>query len=168
MQKLDPLIAGFVHDVLRALRGATLDELSDLFALPAAPARAPRPLAPRVVAPRAVAAPPPRAVAPRAAERPRRARPVRAPATRSRALESTVKSIAQSIVADITDPEWLLAATTDVAPPKAAIEPAGLEEDVPPTSGERLVRAVTAALRAGETLVRSSGSGVVIRRAKRV
>jgi len=152
MHKLAPFIDRFVHDVLRVLRGATLDELSELFSEPDRPVRLPR------------------ATAIRAAERPRRARRsthVPAPAERHRAAKTTLRSLARSIVADITDPERLLAATAPGALPAVRRAPVAADEDAPPASGERVAHDVVRSLRAGETLVRASGSGIVIRRAKR-
>jgi hypothetical protein len=73
---------------------------------------------------------------------------------------------------DITDPEALLglaawAAAEAPAPPAAPCEIALLRgESLHPN--ERPAAAARAHLRAGETLAREAGTGVVIRRAKRV
>jgi hypothetical protein len=136
-----PLVARFVDDVFRALRHASLEELRELLGppTPAAPA-ARRSLTPPAASPRARR---PRKAAP-AAERP--------------------------LWAEITDPERLLAAILEspmraVPPPST---PAVADSEAPreqaPNSTER---PTTAALRAGETLARASGGGMVIRRTRK-
>jgi hypothetical protein len=150
MIKLDPLIALFVREVLQAVRGATLDEISDLFSEPGRPA-----------------------LLHHKAERPRQSlsRPARqstrAPALPLRRSVAPRKAKERLVVAEITDPEALLAATTRPATsptPLTRVRSAGK----PPNGGAELSSSATPSLRAGETLVRTSGSGNVIRRAKRV
>jgi hypothetical protein len=155
MLDLQPHVDRFVEDVLRAVRGASLDELRELLA-PSTPARVRRP-------PAAV----PRAAPARRQARPQR--PVRAAATSARRKAAPEPAVPDPpAFAEITDPERLLAAT--VAPRGATAPheapPAGLEGE-PPPSAERPTGGATARLRAGESLARATGAGVVIRRAKR-
>ena len=70
--------------------------------------------------------------------------------------------------AEITDPERLLAATVAPRGATAPLEaPPTDPEGEPPPSAERPTGGATARLRAGESLARATGAGVVIRRAKR-
>ena len=159
MLDLQPLVDRFVEDVLRAVRGASLDELRELLD-PGTPARARRP---------------PAAV-PRAAPARRQARPQ--PPVRAAATSSPRKAAPAALApepaaeppafAEITDPERLLAATVAPRGATAPLEapPTDLEGE-PPPSAERPTGGATARLRAGESLARATGAGVVIRRAKR-
>jgi hypothetical protein len=157
MLDLQPLVDRFVEDVLRAVRGASLDELREALAQ-GAPARVGRP-------PAAV----PRAAPARRQARPKR--PVRAAATsatRKAAPAALAPDPEPPGFAEITDPERLLAATVAPRGATAPLEapPADLEGE-PPPSAERPTGGATARLRAGESLARATGAGVVIRRAKR-
>ena len=161
MLNLQPLVNRFVEDVLRAVRGASLDELREAPGPGYARAGAASPggCPARRAGPSPGAPPAPRArggnVCPLGRQRPRRSRRSWPCPTRPRSQE-------------ITDPERLLAAT--VAPRGAAAPleapPADLE-GAPPPSAERPTGGATARLRAGESLARATGAGVVIRRAKR-
>ncbi len=160
MLDLQPLVDRFVEDVLRAVRGASLDELRELLA-PGTPARVRRP-------PAAV----PRAAPARRQARPKR--PVSAAATSALRKAAPAALAPEPAVpeppafAEITDPERLLAATVAPRGATAPLEapPADLEGE-PPPSAERPTGGATARLRAGESLARATGAGVVIRRAKR-
>jgi hypothetical protein len=155
MLDLQPLVDRFVEDVLRAVRAASLDELRELLG-PAMPARVRRP-------PAAV----PRAAPARRHARPKR--PVRvAAASTPRNTAPAALAPEPPAFAEITDPERLLAATVAPRGATAPLEapPADLEGE-PPPSAERPTSGATARLRAGESLARATGAGVVIRRAKR-
>jgi hypothetical protein len=162
MLRLEPLIARLVDDVLRAIREASIEELRDL--LPATETSSP----PRGRAARPAAAPVPR---PRhEAIRPtKRARVVRT--ERAAAHGGTARPEIHSFE-EITDPERLLGlvwpalpqeetyATTAV--PAAQLDAAPAEDEPPRPSAP-----ARAPLRAGETVIRDNGAGVVTRRAKR-
>jgi hypothetical protein len=162
MHKFEPLIARFVEDVLRAVRTASLDELRDLLA----PETTPAPSAPRR-AERAMKT----ARAPVA--RPQRTRAARLPAVRAKVpapqSEAPVEVEELPEIAEITDPERLLAAELEAssahAPPPA---PSAAEQGEPPPSSERLHVGRAATLRDGESLARADGAAVVIRRAKKL
>jgi outer membrane biosynthesis protein TonB len=174
MIKLDSLTAAFVHQVLEALRAATLDELTQLVTPPAPRAR-------HAVTPRPAPAPPPKfaRVAPLARARAAKPQPAKAPPPKAQRPKSQPAkppppkkkpqpaAPLRVVVAEITDPERLLAATTPSAPRHVAPAAVARDEEPPPASGERATLAASSRLRAGETLVRASGTGVVIRRAKR-
>ena len=83
-------------------------------------------------------------------------------------LEAIRHRVAPPAFAEITDPERLLAATVAPRGATAPLEapPTDLEGE-PPPSAERPTGGATARLRAGESLARATGAGVVIRRAKR-
>lgn len=157
MLDLQPLIARFVDDVFRALRGASLDELRSLLRAGEAsePARSARP--PRKAHGERVNG----ATTAQATARPRgRA------AARPRAVAAQVESPEPPAVAEITDPEALLAAAFATPLVSVSVEaPAAPRETEPPASGERANG--SARLRDGESFARSAGAGVVIRRAKR-
>jgi hypothetical protein len=155
MLDLQPLIDRFVEDVFRAVRGASLDELRELLAQ-GTPTRARRP-------PVAV----PRAAPARRQARPKR--PVRAaPASAPRKAAPAALAPEPPAFAEITDPERLLAATVAPRGATAPLEaPPTDPEGEPPPSAERPTGGATARLRAGESLARATGAGVVIRRAKR-
>lgn len=156
MLDLQPLIARFVDDVLRTIRTASLDELRALLGEDVEVASAPR--------------------VKRSARKPRRraARahvPVRAPSrAEEQAREDAAPTPEPPAQAEITDPEALLAAATGSPAPSAAPEPSLVliegGGDAAPSSTERPLRRATR-LRAGESLAREVGTGVVIRRAKR-
>jgi hypothetical protein len=160
MLDLQPLIDRLVEDVLRAVRGASLDELRELLAA-GRPARVRRP-------PAAV----PRAAPARRQARPQR--PVRTAATSAPRKAARTAFAPEPAVpeppafAEITDPERLLAATVAPRGATAPLEapPTDLERE-PPPSAEQPTSGATARLRAGESLARATGAGVVIRRAKR-
>jgi hypothetical protein len=159
MLDLQPLVDRLVEDVLRAVRGASLDELRELLA-PAAPARMRRPSAavPRAAPARRQARP----------KRPVRAAAASAPRKAAPAALAPEPAVEPPAFAEITDPERLLAATVaprGVTAPQEA-PPTDLEVE-PPPSAERPTGGATARLRAGESLARATGAGVVIRRAKR-
>jgi hypothetical protein len=163
MLDLQPIITRFVDDVLRALRGASLDELRALLGPAASSAPAP--------ARRASASGSRKA----GGRRTRRAAseaqpPARAPASpRTRAVLPPPEPAEPPTVAEmITDPEALLAAAFAEPPAPAPEEPVpAAVESEPPASAERPKAGVVTRLRAGETLAREAGAGVVIRRAKR-
>jgi hypothetical protein len=175
MIDLRPLIHRFVDDVLQAIQDASVDELRELVGA-AEGERRPGPGRARKSGPQP---------ARRAASR-RRGRP------RLRAGMPAVSAAraheARATVADITDPEALLAAAAaearakakaphpshtaskplELVPSLAAAQPATAHvvaapsEPPPPPSGPKLV------LRPDESLARASDHGVVIRRRKRV
>jgi hypothetical protein len=184
MLDLQPLIARFVDDVLRTIRTASLDELRAL--LGEAATRAPALDKPRDP-PRGITREPARAArsAPSRGRRRAQARPRPLPvappsagpgslggeewprATRTGPAEAPEPPAP----AEITDPEALLAAASAWQPVAPSPPPTlravdGDVELAAPPSGERSARGV-ARLRAGETLAREAGTGVVIRRAKR-
>jgi hypothetical protein len=159
MLDLQPLIDRFVEGVLRALRGASLDELRELLA-PGTPARVPRPPAavPRAAPARRQARP----------QRPVRAAATSAPRRAARAALASELAAEPFAFAEITDPERLLAATVAPRGTTAPLEaPSADLEGEPPASAERPTGGATARLRAGESLARATGAGVVIRRAKK-
>jgi hypothetical protein len=166
MLDLEPLVARLVDDVLRAIGRASLAELDRL----SGPSRAETPR-------------PGNRVAERAPARERRATPrephevaVR-PAAPGRARAASKKADRPG-VADITDPERLLSAVLEPtpgevrasAPSAAAVSAASAPASEPeaPALHERSPDRGIAHLRAGESVARVSGAGVVIRRAKRV
>jgi len=163
MLDLQPLIARFVDDVLLALRGATFEELRELLSANATSegVPSPRPRKPRPTRQGRGAA---RRAAPRPA--PARARVAPSPLRFEQATEPTEPPA----LAEITDPEGLLAAALAPTPPVAAhpphIAPATPEGGQLPR-GIRLALSAVGALREGESLARVAGAGLVIRRAKR-
>jgi hypothetical protein len=159
MLNLEALIARFVADVLRAIRGATLEELRDL----------------STASPRKSSAAPRSSVRRRARRRP----PVGiSTASQSRSVSDRVDvaSVGEirepPVAADITDPERLLVTTPSarpepsLAPNGEAGAPAGLLEE-PPSRHELPVVGSSVSLRPGETLASASTAGVVIRRSKK-
>jgi hypothetical protein len=169
MLDLQPLIARFVDDVLRTIRGASLDELRRHLGPEASGAPAPA---------RRIAPPPARRIAPAAPRqasggaRRRPAPEARAPsglngAPRAQSVAPAREAPEPPTLSEITDPEALLAAA--FAPPVAPTpgEPARVIPEVEPPASEERVKGSATALRAGETLLRDAGAGVVIRRAKR-
>ena len=151
MLNLQPLIARFVDDILRLIREAAAEDLRSLVARDARRSRQPHP------------------VKHSAAIRHRRI--VDDPGQRSRGLTAAADLSPPPTVAEITDPEALLAGT--------APEPAGARADaraegrleseshgpastVRPMQGDSPVR-----LMGNETLARVSNAGIVIRRARR-
>jgi hypothetical protein len=163
MLNLESLIARLVEDVLLAIRGATLAELRELVAPSDRGSTGEPPAAFRVAIP---------------GRRVRRRRPGSiVPDSQSRDVSD--RADAGSVVAtrerptggDITDPESLLAIPPPPKPqqvpaPDESGVPAGPEE-APPPSSVRLVRESGVSLRPGETLASASGTGIVIRRAKK-
>jgi hypothetical protein len=175
MIDLRPLIHRFVDDVLQAIQDASVDELRELVGAEGQHRRGPGRTRTRQSGPQ-----PARRVASRRSGRPRLRVGVHAVSV-ARARE------ARATVADITDPEALLAAAAAEARAKAkapqpthtAAKPLELlpspgaehgtahvetapSEPPPPPSGPKLV------LRPDESLARASEHGVVIRRRKRV
>ena len=119
MLKLDAIIDRFVDDVLRAIRGASVNELRELFATSAAeePTARPRRAKPSKRANKE--APAAKAARPRAkrmAKAPRR--PASAPAVAPEPAPET------PVMAEITDPELLLGAQ------EAPAQPATPEQDL--------------------------------------
>jgi hypothetical protein len=168
MLNLEPLIARFVDDVLRAIRAASLEELREACAprgaTPVAPSR--RASAPRKTRSKATVRPRPRPT-------PGRREPLRNshPARTERAESiggGPLPAPEPALGAEITDPDRLLAAA--LPPEDAPTSPTGAPEEPeeePPPSTERPAPSAPVALREGETLARADGAAVVIRRAKR-
>ena len=156
MLHLETLLEHLVDDLLRALRSASLDELSELLAGDTPAERgglAPRPKGVRRVRRKPIRKPPPDTLTPGRARRQPAKKPAKKPGPHAPHL------------ADITDPERLLA-----GPAKGIEEPDtqgthSAERESPPSvvrpAGDTRPR-----LQIGESLARSHGSGVVIRRAK--
>jgi hypothetical protein len=164
MLKFNVIIDRFVDDVLRAIRGATLEDLRELFVRSEGSQPVARPGGRRAMRSKrankgAPAAPPARPGAKRTARAPRR--PASAPAAPPEAAPEP------PIVAEITDPEVLLGSqelpAAEAAPTSAPVADAG----DPPPSAERPAVGPTVALREGERLARADGAAIVIRRAKR-
>ena len=151
MLNLEPLIANLVNDVLRALRGVTLDELRELVAIASPPSG--------------------RAQASRRGARRAPGRSARPWTTAKRGADTPLAP--EGSFVEITDPDRLLAAAMTASPREApeppGRSPAGPDEE-PPRSTERLTTAAAkVALREGETLARPlGGAGPVVRRVKRV
>lgn len=144
MLKLKPLVDRLVDDVLRAIGDATLAELGGGKRAPAAPHPAPRSRR----RPKARRAAPPR--------------PAGAHPTASGAFDPAE-------VDAITRPEELLSAPTAPAEPVVAPEEAPAStrtEKAPPPSHAQPVDHRTHKLRAGESVVRATAAGVVIRRSR--
>jgi hypothetical protein len=156
MIDLQPFVARFIDDVLRAIRKAPLEELREVLANGQADPPAKRPRLP---------ASKPEGPAQRAA-RPTPRKSVRQPRAMAAPLEAMPEL---ESAADITDPERLLAAA--VAEPNGAVSAQeafeGAEEEEPPASTARPTAGAAVVLRAGESLVRAAGVGLVIRRQKR-
>jgi hypothetical protein len=170
MLNLEPLITRLVDDVLRAIRGAALAELREILASSEHDLeRKPRPLDPsRVFHPPAKGFPVARAT--------RSATPVARAESRTHP-EPEPHS-------EITDPERLLAhpkappppavpPAEEVEPPLAQSAPVESEAE-PPTPAAPAAAAVEHSagnaptrLRVGESLANTTGTGMVIRRAKR-
>jgi hypothetical protein len=156
MLDLRPLTARLVDDLLRLIRGASVEELREL-------------LGPAVVGP------PPRRRRPRRSKpkpAPKRAAPSkrRSATPRPRAAAAPAPAPEPPAHAEITDPERLLAAGEVAATTRASVRPraapVATEEPSPP-SGERRAAGPNVALRQGESLAHASERGVVIRRRKR-
>jgi hypothetical protein len=158
MLNLESLITRLVEDVLRAIGEATLDELAD--ARPTQPATANRARSTRRSRQREA----PRRGASRASQS---ASPADAHALPDSALEAPGFDA-------ITNPEDLLAPTgrSAVAEPeivptvRAANEGSTAAEEVVPPSRVQPIDRPTPMLRAGESLVRATAAGIVIRRAR--
>jgi hypothetical protein len=162
MLDLEPLIAGLVEDIFRAIRHASVDELRQLRNGQDAPS-ASSPSA-RTAGPRASLREP----------RGRRATP-RAPAARpeSASRSKRIATLPQHApepapFSEITDPEQLLGATTTQGPARSAALPPVEVEAEPPASGPLPANGRALRLREGETLARSTGDGIVIRRPRSV
>jgi hypothetical protein len=155
MLNIQPLITRLVDDILRAVRTATIEELRA--SLSAGAADAPTPARGK-------------AVAPHRTPRPRRAlgaRPQHQPDAHESAAERLDRPEPPA-AGEITDPERLLSAVTAVNAAVAPNEPALPDpQGEPPASAARPTERPQTALRAGESLARASGAGLVIRRAKR-
>jgi len=168
MLNLEPLIARFVDDVLGAIRRASPEELRRALELEPPVRTAPRRKL-QAAAPRQ----PVKAPAGRARPRPRPAalpaRAVSLPAPEVTPAATTREPDAPA-VGEITDPGALLdAAVAEYGAPRAYEWLLTTEETPQPESASTPSprRQSEVALRAGESLARSSGNGVVIRRAKR-
>jgi hypothetical protein len=162
---LQPLVARFVDDVLRAVRKATLPELEALLKADrgASLAQAVRPAI----------------HARRQRQRRKRSSPVRISQPHPKRIrEHVTPAGAGSVPLEldaITDPENLLVAsvaprTLKAVPASAAAIPNEQSTgtvQAPPPSSERRTGNSGPALRPGETLARASGAGVVIRRVRR-
>jgi hypothetical protein len=159
MLHLEPLIARLVDDVLRAIREASIEELRDL--LPAAETQRP----PRGRAARPVAAPVPRPrhKAVRPTKRARVARAERA-VTHGGASRPEIHAFEE-----ITDPERLLGLVWPALPQEETRATTAPQHETVAAEDEspRPSAPVRAPLRAGETVIRDNGAGVVTRRAKR-
>jgi hypothetical protein len=165
MLNLEPLIARLVDDVLRAIRTATLAELRAVLASSELDLER----KPRLAAPSRVAPPPEVKRVPAS-----RRKPPPAPA----ALAAPRSHPEPEPHSEITDPERLLAPPS-APPPSERVETAPQDEPVvaapeeaPPESPApaAVVHAVghaPARLRVGESLANTTGTGVVIRRAKK-
>jgi type IV secretory pathway VirB10-like protein len=170
MLNLEPLITRLVDDVFRAIRGAVLAELREILESSEQDLeRKPRPLDPsRVVRPPVKRVPVARATRPE---------------TSSARTESRSHPEPEPY-SEITDPERLLAhpqapppaPAEEVEPPPApSVQSEPLEPEAEPPSPPAPVAAATphtagnapARLRAGESLANTTGTGMVIRRAKR-
>jgi hypothetical protein len=161
MLNLEPIIARFVDDVLDAIRRASPEELREALDLDP-----PEPAMPARVAPRAA----PRALQRRRASR-ERARAVVAaavlPPPQARPERKSAQPEAPG-VGEITDPGALLeAAVVADGAPATHERPLTVAEPEHTASAAAAADRPELALRAGESLARSSGNGVVIRRAKR-
>jgi hypothetical protein len=151
MLDLQPLIGRLVDDLLRVIRGASVEELYELFGTPEGDPGRPR--RGRTKSPSKHAA---RPVSGRAS------RPARAVAARSPAGEPPLHS-------EITDPESLLAASALEAPRESVRPhpaPAPDEEPSPPRDERHAARA-NVALRHGESVARASDHGGIVIRRKR-
>jgi hypothetical protein len=151
MLDLRPLIARLVDDLLRVIRGASVEELGELLAPVEDPPRRRR----RV-----------RRSKPRPAAKPA-ARPKRRPAA-PQVGAAPAPAPEPPTHAEITDPERLLAAAAVEALTRASVRPhvapVAAEEPSPP-SGQRPAAGANIALRQGESVARvSEHGGVVIRR----
>jgi hypothetical protein len=159
MLDLEPLIAGLVEDILRAIRHASVDELRQLREVQdGAQSRSARAGTPRS--------------GPR--ERGRRAAPRRTQSTQN-ARSKRISALPQHApepapMTEITDPEQLLgASTTREASRPASVPPVPVQAEaelpasgtLPATTNGRTLR-----LREGESLARSAGDGIVIRRSR--
>jgi hypothetical protein len=161
MKKLDALIAGFADEVLRIIRGATLEELAELRGSALPDAGEPRERVGRpAVAPvsrKAAAWRQPRRLTAASWRRPdQEERRERVKAQGSQSAPNA------HVVAEITDPESLLRLEALAPSPHAEPPP----ETPPPISTEKPVSSAPVPLRANEALVRASGAGIVIRRRK--
>jgi hypothetical protein len=165
MLNLEPLIARLVDDVLGAIRAATLAELRAVLAS----SELDLARKPRLAAPSPVARPPEPKRVPAS-----RRKPPSAPA----ALAAARSHPEPEPHSEITDPERLLAPPAP-PPPSERVETASQDEPVaaapeeaPPESPApapvvHSAGNAPARLRVGESLANTTGTGVVIRRAKK-
>jgi hypothetical protein len=152
MLDLQPLIARLVDDLLRLIRGASVEELNELYGAPLEdPPRRQR---------RA------RQSGPRSAPK-RPAAPARKKAPRRTEVVASVPAPEPALHAEITDPERLLAVATPPAPTKVSAGPHAPAEEPSPPSGERRAVGASVALRRGESVARASEHGGVVIRRKR-
>jgi hypothetical protein len=159
MVNLEPLIVRLIEDVLRAIRGATLEELRDLMAASTASPRNSSAVAGVPVSSRRVK--------PRVPRRTVGDAQLRKVSNRADAAAGgTIRDVPAG--ADITDPERLLA-TTPLPRAQRGSVPGALTspEQEPPSSTVRPVLGSVVSLRPGESLASASGAGVVIRRARK-
>jgi hypothetical protein len=152
MLNLQPIIARFVDNVLEALRGASLEEVREALAPEPPPIRF-RPV---------ITSPAPT----------RRGRVSKRQPTLQLAPGGPVAASAPAHDAptlhEITDPAALLeAAVAEYGAPKAYEWLLTTDEAGPPESRVQPARIAEPTLREGESLARTSGAGVVIRRAKK-
>jgi hypothetical protein len=159
MFDLQPLIARLVEDLLRLIRGASVEDLREILGSAEAdpPARRPRRRRSKLM-------PSPK----RRAARPKRKRTARP----ARAVEPSARAPEPPPPAEITDPERLLAATATAAPTIASVRPHAapdVAKEPSAPSGPPPPAGANVPLRAGESVAHASEhGGVVIRRRKRV
>ena len=168
MRHLQPLIDQFVEDVLHLVRRATIEDLRGLV-VDADGDR--EPAKPRVVLPRDLV---PREVARRApTSRHGLRQGPRVALSAENARPSSATSSTPAPVAEITDPESLLAAIA--LEPPVVVTPAApthergpeLDGDGPPSAVRPVHDISPVRLMGNETLARVSSAGVVIRRGRR-
>jgi hypothetical protein len=157
MRILQPLIARLVDDVLRLIREAAMEDLKNLVVSDGRRSPEPRPV-----------------------ERTSGTRRAASVSIRRPALQESPKQSLEAAktldlaplptVAEITDPEALLAGAVPAPVPPPVFGPARVTEaegDGPPSAVRPLPIVSPVRLMGNETLARVSGSGVVIRRGRR-
>jgi hypothetical protein len=178
MLNFQPLIDRFVDDVINAIRRAAIEDLRGLALADAATGNARAATADGVLdekrreAPRARATLREPSITRGGGRRVSRARTERS--TRTQPSPSAVPA-SPAPVAEITDPESLLAAITFEPAPVVVTQPAPApperspdgEGDGPPSSVRSLHEISPVRLMGNETLARVSSAGVVIRRGRR-
>jgi hypothetical protein len=161
MRKLEPLIDRFVEDVLGCIRAASLENLRAALSPDGDRPPTLRPL-PRPLKSERTSSIPGRPV-----------RALRKPSRRFVVAPGTTGPDTPRTLAEITNPEGLLALRPETPETVLVVaevaEPASapVSESDGPTGGVRDgVLALPMRLREGETLVRDSGAGIVLRRAR--